>query len=532
MLAVGAGLLATARIAGASTGRYGGVFRFGMTGASTQIDPQLAYVTTAWWLEYATAAKLYNYPDKPGAAGARLVPEVASGYRVSKDGRIYTFTIRKGFRFSDGSSVTAKSFQYAIDRVANHDLASPGAQFITDPNGTNIVGAKAVNDGEATHVNGVVARGNKLVIHLTRPDGTFLTKMAMPFFQATSRTLPLTSEITTGYPSAGPYMVASNEVNVLTTLRRNPYWKRGPGRMRPRNLSGLSLQWNLNEQTAFNQVKANQLDEGPLPAAEVQGVADQYGVNKTRFWAKPISCIGYIPFNESRPIFKNNVRLRQAFNWVVDRRAFAGSAGLYAATPWTHFLPPGFPGSITAKRLQPYSVVPHVRKARNLARGHFRSGKITVGYRSSGTINPAQAQLVRNDLITLGFKPGNITMKGFSGADLYDAWGKKNSDLDMGVSMGWCSDYPDPEFMLGFSAGVIDAFPKYRHKLEAARKLRGDARLAAFGRLDITVMKELAPVAVMRTYNNRYFFSNRVDPRGLVYSGIYQDWSIPALSLK
>jgi hypothetical protein len=41
-------------------------------------------------------------------------------------------------------------------------------------------------------------------------------------------------------------------------------------------------------------------------------------------------------------------------------------------------------------------------------------------------------------------------------------------------------------------------------------------------------MNTLAPVAVMRTYNNRYLFSNRVDPHSLVYS----DWSIPALALK
>ena len=35
-------------------------------------------------------------------------------------------------------------------------------------------------------------------------------------------------------------------------------------------------------------------------------------------------------------------------------------------------------------------------------------------------------------------------MKGFSGADIYDAMGVKGNDADMGVNMGWCSDYPDP----------------------------------------------------------------------------------------
>ena len=153
MLVAGASLLVAASLASAAGNapalKKGGIWRLGTTGASTQIDPQLAYVTTAWWLEYATAAKLYNYPDRPGPAGAKLVPEVASNFTVSNSGKRYTFTIRKGFKFSDGKPVTANNFKYAINRTANHDLASPGAPFITDQNGTNIVGAKAVNDGTA-----------------------------------------------------------------------------------------------------------------------------------------------------------------------------------------------------------------------------------------------------------------------------------------------------------------------------------------------------------------------------------------------
>ena len=73
-------------------------------------------------------------------------------------------------------------------------------------NGTDIVGAIAVSAGKATHVSGVAAKGYRLVIRLTRRDPTLLTKLAMPFFQATSLRLPLTREVVAGgYPSAGPY---------------------------------------------------------------------------------------------------------------------------------------------------------------------------------------------------------------------------------------------------------------------------------------------------------------------------------------
>ena len=548
MLVVGASLLVAASFASASAGsssafKKGGIWKYGTTGASVQVDPQLAYVTTAWWLEYATAAKLYNYPDRQGPAGSKLVPEVASKFTVSNNGRRYSFTIRPGFKFSDGTAVTAKNFKRAIDRTANHDLASPGGPFITDPNGTNIVGAKKVNDGKGTSVSGVTAKGNKLTINLTKPDGTFMAKITMPFFQATSTKLPLTKEIvnvnSTNLPSAGPYFMTRNDPDKLTQLRQNKNWKKGPGRNRPRNLAGVDVQWNLNEQTAFNQTLANQIDEGPLPAAEVEGVAKKYGVNKTRFWTKAINCTGYLPFNTSRSLFKGNLGLRKAINYVINRKDYTSQAGPFAGQPWTHIFNPGVPGW---KNVSIYKQ--NLATAKKLAKGHFKSGKINVGFRSSGTTNPAQAQIVRRDLIRLGFKAGDINMKGFSGADLYDAMGKRSTDLDMGVSMGWCSDYPDPYDWINILlyGGGIQAEnnvnysyfndPKWNGKMEKAARLVGPQRLKVYGQLDLDIMQQAAPMAIERTYNNRYIFSNRVNPKSLLYQGIYQDWSIPALALK
>jgi peptide/nickel transport system substrate-binding protein len=521
-LVLGAVLLGATQLASAS--RSGGTLEVGMVGASAQIDPQLAYVSSAWWLEYATAAKLFNYPDRRGQAGGLLRPEVAAGYRVSRDGRTYTFTLRRGFRFSDGTPVTARSFGYAIDRAANHALASPAAPFITDPTGTNIVGARAVNEGNATHVRGVVAKGYRLVIHLTRRDPTLLTKLAMPFFQATSDKLPLTKEKLAAYPSAGPYAFARNVPDSVTELRRNPYYRGS----RPRHLASVEVRWNLNEQDGYQQVVAGTLDEGPLPDSEIQGVADRYGVNRTRFWVEPLDCLGYLAVNTLRPEFARNAALRRALNWAVDRRAALASLPPYSGSPWTHLLPPGSPGSITAPKRQPYAGAPNLSKARRLAAGHIRPGTVNVGYRTSSSSGLAQAQLVRSALTAIGFKQDDVRLKGFTGADLYVAMGKRNSELDLGVGLGWCSDYPDP---LG-PFGLVGLNEPYRARLAAAERLHGGARLKALGALDLAITTELAPVVVMRTYDNRYFFSGRVDPRSLVYQSAYQDWSIPALALK
>lgn len=109
-----------------------------------------------------------------------------------------------------------------------------------------------------------------------------------------------------------------------------------------------------------------------------------------------------------------------------------------------------------------------------------------------------------------------------SGGDLYTAMGTRGSDLDLGASMGFCSDSGS----YGVLKGFVAAGSKYSRKLDAAR-----SRPKALGKLDLEITRALAPAVAMRTYNNRFFFSGRVDPRSLKFNRVYGDWSIPALSL-
>ena len=534
MLALGTGLLVAAQLAGAAPAKSDQIIRVGSVGASVQIDPQISYITTGWWLEDATAAKLYDL-----SAAGLLVPQAASGLTVSNRGRTYTFTIRNGFRFSDGSPVTAKSFAYAIDRVANKTLASPGAQFITNPSGTNIVGAAKVNAGQAKHVSGVVAKGRKLVIRLVKPDPDFVATLTMPFFQATSTTLPLNQEVLGAYPSAGRYAFTHNEINVLTSIRRNQYWTPGPGRTAPRRQEGLDVVWNQDPDTLVAKVEAGQFDEDTdIPAVQRQALADQYGVNKSRFWVKAQPCIGLVVFNNQNHLFKGNIRLRQAVNFALDRTDYVAAGGPFAGRPWSHLLPPVVPGSSSQ---QPYPKHSNIAKAKGLAHGHLRGGKITVYFRASGTIFPAQAQVVRDDLTRLGFKPENITMKGFTGGDIYTAMGVHGSPADMGVSFGFCGDSFGPNVIdpAGFVGAFLDpASPmavhnaRYRSRFLAAQRLHGRARFRALGKLDLDLMRNLAPAAPMRTYDSQFLFSARVDPNSLRYQPAYGNWSIGALALK
>jgi len=199
MLAAGASLLVAASFASASGAspsiHKGGTLKIGTTGNLDSVDPAIAYGTTSWWFEFSTRANLYTYPDRAGAAGGKLIPEVAKGFTVSKNGRVYTFHLKSGYRFSDGAKVTAKNFAYAIKRATNKELNSPAGPFIKDKSAVNIAGVKA--------------SGLTLKITLKRADPNLITVMAMPFFQAASLKLPLTKEVLnvknkSDLPTAGP----------------------------------------------------------------------------------------------------------------------------------------------------------------------------------------------------------------------------------------------------------------------------------------------------------------------------------------
>ncbi len=142
----------------------GGIFRISLNSFSgiDYMDPALASSPPGWALLDTTCARLLAYPDKPPPEGFRLQPEVATGFpAVSRDGRTYTFRLRSGFRFSDGTPVRASAFARAINRALAPEMNSPGVQYVRD-----IVGAGRVLAGKSVTATGVVARGNTLVVRL------------------------------------------------------------------------------------------------------------------------------------------------------------------------------------------------------------------------------------------------------------------------------------------------------------------------------------------------------------------------------
>jgi len=547
MLVAGASLLVGASLASASGSspsiKKGGILKIGGTGNLDSVDPAIAYGTTSWWFEFSTRANLYTYPDRAGAAGGKLVPEVAKRFTVSRNGKVYTFILKRGYKFSDGKPVTAKSFAYAIQRALNKDLGSPAGPFVNDKNAVNIVGSAAVQAGKTNNVAGVRASGYKLRIKLVRADPNLITILAMPFFQAASSKLPLKSEVINingikDLPTAGPYAWSFNDPNHQANIARNPNYH-GP---RKHNISGAQFNMRLNVNTCYNQTKAGDLDIGCVPPAEIPAVIRQYGKSTTKpvktgqFWVRPAVCTFYQAMNMAKPLFKSSLKKRQAVNYAVDRKDYAAQRGLFGGIPWSHILPPNIVGSL---HTQPYPMRRNLSKAKSLGAGH--GAKLIYYYQSAGSVGPKQYQVALRDLSDLGY---NVEGRGFAGFNIYEAAGTKGSSHDVVGQVGWCQDYPDPyDFINVLMDGTkiqaennvnIAYFnsPKFNRLMERAAHLTGRKRYRAYGALDINITKNAAPWAAMGDSTNQFFYSSKVAPSTVVYQTVYQYPSLNVLAFK
>ena len=342
-------------------------------------DPAVATNPWQWQLEYATCAKLMNYPDAPAPAGWRVAPEVAAARPiVSADGRTYSFRIRKGFRFSPPSNepVTAETFRYTIERALSPRFGPQAlaAAFVSD-----IVGVDAYRAGRTRHVAGIRANGDTLTIKLEAPAPDFPARMALPYFCAVPVRTPIVPNgLEEPIPAAGPYYLAAHIDEVVAVVKRNPNYP-GP---RPQRLDAIVYRRpNVPKADVVSQIERGEADHlgefdllSASPLVANGAVADRYGpphrAGSPRFFVSPLLAVNHIAFNAQRPLF-SDPRLRRAVNFALDRRAIADT---YGWPPADHYLPPGMPGYRNA-HLYP-SGRPDLERARALARG--RGGRAVL----------------------------------------------------------------------------------------------------------------------------------------------------------
>src|SRR6478752_7196862 len=247
----------------------GGTARYALQSDVDYTDPALAYYSASWNIEYATCAKLLNYPDTEGIAGAELQPEVAEAMPTLSNGdKTYTFTVRDGFKFSPPSNapVTAMTFKKVIERDLNKAMNSPSQSFAGD-----ILGAKEYTAGTAKEISGVKVDGNKISITLVKPAADFLSRIAMPFFCAVPENTPINANGVLTPAAAGPYYIKSRTPSRQIVLAKNPNYGGG----RKTSLNGMIFSIGSPATASLLDVKSNVTDWAAdgLPPASHQELA-------------------------------------------------------------------------------------------------------------------------------------------------------------------------------------------------------------------------------------------------------------------
>ena len=529
---VGSLVVGSASARSAAPTKQGGTFVVELSTDIDYVDPQLDYLSSGWEIQYAVGCKLFNYPDRTGDAGSQLQPEAAAGPpTVSKDGLSYVFRIRPGLRFSTGEPVTAKSFADTINRVASQELQSPGSSFIDI-----IQGADAALAGRAKTVSGVIATGNKLTIKLSRPAPDLIARLAMPFFQAINPALAADTDpqgVNT-FASCGPYYVAARTPNRSITLKRNTYYKGS----RPHNVDQIEYRIGNSLQVIEQNVESGTSDFAAqgLDPTSWKRLADKYGVNKGRVFISPSLSVAYLAMNYDRPLFKDNLPLRKAVNFAVDRRALLAQAGFGAGIRADHILPPGVPGSQKVNGTLYPLKGPNLKKANELAKGHTGDGKAVLWTSNRGAA-PLQAQIYQYNLKQIGI---DVEVQQFSRAVQITREGVRGAPFDFTTEQ-WTADYPDPyDFVNVLLSGDslrdannnnISYFndPKYNSSMRSASKLTGAPRYATYGGLDMDISQNAVPWAVRAWGTDRIFVSARTGC--FVHSNVYS-FDLAAVCLK
>ena len=176
------------------------------------LDPQQAYTGQSWWAMWNVYETLLTYKHVDGPAGYQLVPGLAQSLpKISSNGRVYKFTLRKGLKYSNGKPVLASDFKWAIKR--GFLATGQGVGFYTD-----IAGAKAyaAHPTKGGNISGIITNNKTrtITIKLATPRGDFLTILALIFaapVPANTSTAILNGTI----PGTGPYRIVE--------LRREPW---------------------------------------------------------------------------------------------------------------------------------------------------------------------------------------------------------------------------------------------------------------------------------------------------------------------
>lgn len=435
------GSLAANRIAAAPAHASRGVLTQGFKNDLATLDPAIGYDYNNWPAEKMVFDGLLDYGE-----GTTLQPRLAARMpTISKGGRVYTFQLRHGVRFSNGREFVAADVAYTVNRVLNPRTKSPGAGFYL-----SIQGAPAVQAGKAKTASGIKVL-NKYTIRFTlsRPDVTFLNEMAMNFAYIVPREVVQREGSNFGHKpvGTGPFTLKQWILGQKLVFVRNPrYFIKGIPR-----LDGVTFLIGLDPEVALLRVQRGELDMmgDPIPGPDFIRIKnDPKYANQLVRGVDPET--SYITLNTRVKPF-NNLKVRQALEYAINKTRIVkilNGRGIVA----NQVLPPTMAGYDPSYR--GYSYDPAKAK-RLLAAAGYKRGFSTTLYTLNVDPQPRIAQSFQQDLAQIGVKVSIVPLA--SATIINTASTPRKAPMVWSGGLAWTEDFPDPSDFYGPILGCSSA---------------------------------------------------------------------------
>jgi peptide/nickel transport system substrate-binding protein len=466
------------------------------------LDPTRAYVNNATAVTNLLVRTLTMFSDR-GNGKLLLVGDLAtdagddiSGGKCTK----WRFTLKKGLRYQDGSTVTAADVAYGVARSFSPNLAE-GPHYIQQWLANSIDYNKTYQgpyNGGSAIPPGVTVNGRNITFSFRQPH------CDMPFAASWGTTAPLPrsrdsdpQKIDLHPFSSGPYQVQSYLRDNKLVLVRNKYWSAATDAVRHNYFSRFIAEFGETAEQQANAIKADQgtdtysimgANVPPSLLPTVQGdpsVASRVASGFTQF-------VWYLSINNQRV---TSLSERRALNYAFNKRAFlqalgGSTAGVVANTLLS-------PTTIGYRDYNAYPYSPS--RAKKLLNG--RKPRLVFAFPNTARWQTLSVT-VQNTLQQAGF---SITTKPIDSASYYSQIGMKNNPYDLYFA-GWGSDWPSgltiiPPVFDGrnIAAQGNSTYPYFNSdavnaRIDTLQKESANKAAPGWAALDKTIMTDYAPV--------------------------------------
>jgi len=422
-------------------------------------------------------------------------PAIAETWTASRDGLVWTFTLRKGVKFHHGREVTAYDVVYSFTRIVDPKTKSAGAPLFM-----KIKGARQFAEGRASNVEGLTATDRyTLRVTLAESQAPFVSSLAVGFAKVVPREIveKLGEDFGRQPVGTGPFKFVEWARDKQITLAANPDYFEG----RP-SLDGLEYRIFSGEtlDETFGEFDRGNLEDSGIPARLRPQLLNG---RRYQFIRRPILGIAFLGINTAeKPM--DDPRVRQALNYAIDRRALVREIYQDQYLPGVGILPPGTYGY--DPKLTGYPNDPK-KAAELLAAAGYPGGK-GLPVIQIWSARKTEEAVAEHDAIVRSWAALGIRAEVHYNTN----WPEYKAQVYAGklpiFRYSWYADTPDPETFLGqlFDSKSTDNITRYRSP--AADSLLQRARLEPDAQKKLRLYQEVeqrivsdAPLMVLNYYS-------------------------------